>query len=567
MAIQSINSNISAFAAQGNIGRASDDASASIGRLSSGNRINRASDDVAGLAVGTALRTQVNTLRTALANAAQGTSLLQVADGGLSQIIDILQRQKAIATQASSGQLTDANRSLLNQEFVALTAEVDRLAKGTNFNGVNLLGGGLGATATQVATDALAVTAIVAAPGQNAVGGAATAAATAIQAFSNVDGTSRAGVGTAGFLQFTNSTGTALTNAAYDAVDASVYGQFSKFEFSNVTYGAVGTGAGTLTATLNGVQYSGNVVSNAAATAILRNGNTYINVALGAVTLTDASSQALAVNNITNLFSSTVISRTSTVQGVNFEGTALDGAIGSAATGTVTARLTTNGKFDIGNFQYVSNTGAANTSTLTVQVNGETFIASTVLDNIVSGGGQLQFTNAQRTQVVSINLTGLTTGITNIRTSLTDRANFLSALNTGFSRAGSGLNFAIGTSSTDAIRVQFGSATSNTIYNGNVLDVSTAANASAASTTLDSALTQVVALRATVGALQSRFNFASNAIQSSIENQDAARGVLLDTDVSAESTAYASAQVQLQAGIAVLAQANQLPQAFLKLIQ
>ena len=97
MGIQSINSNMAAFSAQGNIGRASDNASASINRLSSGNRINKASDDVAGLAVGTSLRTTVTTLRAALDNAAQGSSLLQVADGALSQVTDILQRQKAIS--------------------------------------------------------------------------------------------------------------------------------------------------------------------------------------------------------------------------------------------------------------------------------------------------------------------------------------------------------------------------------------------------------------------------------------------------------------------------------------
>ena len=73
-------------------------------------------------------------------------------------------------------------------------------------------------------------------------------------------------------------------------------------------------------------------------------------------------------------------------------------------------------------------------------------------------------------------------------------------------------------------------------------------------------------MRANVGALQSRFNFASANIESSIQNQDAARGVLLDTDVAAESTAYATNQVKLQAGISVLAQANQQLQSLLKLI-
>ncbi|MES2984041.1 MAG: flagellin [Pseudomonadota bacterium] len=566
--VSSIISNIAAFSAQGNIAAASGKAAASIARLSSGNRLNKASDDVAGLATGTSLRTQVTTLRTALANASQGTSLLQVADGALSQIVDILQRQKAIAVQAGSGSLTDANRSLLNQEFQNLVSEVDRISSSANFNGVNLLAGGLGAKTIQVATDALAGTSIVAAPGQNATGGAAVVSTTAVQAFDIDAGTSRAGTGSAGFLSFTDSLGTALANAAFDNLDGSLYGQFSKFEFSNVTYGATGVGAATLTATINGVEFSGNVVSNGAATAILQHGTSYIKLALGAVALTDAGTQSLAVNNITNLFSTTVITRTSTIQGVNFEGTVLDGAIGSATNGNASIRLFTNGQADITNFQYIAGT-AADANTLTVQVNGKTFTASGVKDNITAAQGAIQFLGAGRGEVLSINLTGFlpAAGIVNIRTSLTDREAFVSALNVGFAQAGSGLNFSIGSQKTDAIRVQFGSASTSAIYGGQTLDVSSAATAANASSVLDSAITTVVSLRATVGALQSRFNFASNAIQSSIENQDAARGALLDTDVSSESTAFSSAQVQLQAGIAVLAQANQLPQNLLKLIQ
>ena len=83
---------------------------------------------------------------------------------------------------------------------------------------------------------------------------------------------------------------------------------------------------------------------------------------------------------------------------------------------------------------------------------------------------------------------------------------------------------------------------------------------------IDAAIDAVTSVRADVGALQSRFDFAAANVESSIQNQDAARGVLLDTDVAAESTAYATSQVQLQAGIAVLAQANLLPQNLLKLI-
>lgn len=141
MALNSINTNIGAYYAQMNIGKASTSASLSIARLSSGSRIVRAADDVAALSAGTSLQTNVTTLRTALLNTSQGSSLLQVADGALGQITDILQRQKAIAVQAGSGSLSDAERSFLNQEFQNLTEEIDRLATQTNFNGVNLLDG------------------------------------------------------------------------------------------------------------------------------------------------------------------------------------------------------------------------------------------------------------------------------------------------------------------------------------------------------------------------------------------------------------------------------------------
>lgn len=145
--INSINTNISAYFAQANISAATDQTSISVARLSSGNRVIRASDDVAALSAGTSLRTNVSTLRTALLNSSQGSSLLQVADGALSQITDILQRQKAIAVQAGSGSLDSAARSFLDLEFQNLSSEIDRIVAQTNFNGVKLLNGSLSESA------------------------------------------------------------------------------------------------------------------------------------------------------------------------------------------------------------------------------------------------------------------------------------------------------------------------------------------------------------------------------------------------------------------------------------
>jgi len=143
MTTTSINSNIAAKFAASHLNAASRDLSIATARLASGNRIVCASDDVANLSIGSSLRASVATLRIAKLNTSLGSSLLQVADGALAQIVEILQRQLAIATQAGSGSLTSTERSFLNQEFQALASEINRLVAQTNFNGVKLLDGSL----------------------------------------------------------------------------------------------------------------------------------------------------------------------------------------------------------------------------------------------------------------------------------------------------------------------------------------------------------------------------------------------------------------------------------------
>ena len=129
-----------------------------------------------------------------------------------------------------------------------------------------------------------------------------------------------------------------------------------------------------------------------------------------------------------------------------------------------------------------------------------------------------------------------------------------------------GLSFQVGDTSSDSLKVAFDGVTTTKLYSGATLDVLSSGTAATAADAIDTALDSVTGVRATVGALQSRFDFAAANIESSIQNQDAARATLLDTDVASEATSYAQAQVKLQAGIAVLAQANQLPQNLLKLI-
>ena len=143
----SINTNISAYFSQNNLRSASADAQSSIARLSSGNAIIRAADDVAGLSIGTILRTDVSTLRTALTNTSQASSLIQVADGAIERLGEILQRQKALAVQGNADTLSNTERGYLDQEFQALTAEYDRIVSTTEFNGTILLSGNLSGVA------------------------------------------------------------------------------------------------------------------------------------------------------------------------------------------------------------------------------------------------------------------------------------------------------------------------------------------------------------------------------------------------------------------------------------
>lgn len=115
--------------------------SETLAKLSSGSRINRASDDAAGLAVATKIQSDVTTLDQAETNASQGISILETADGGLSNISDILQRMKSLATQSLSGSVTNSERAYIDAEYQQLISEVDSIATSTQFNGDSLLDG------------------------------------------------------------------------------------------------------------------------------------------------------------------------------------------------------------------------------------------------------------------------------------------------------------------------------------------------------------------------------------------------------------------------------------------
>lgn len=110
-------------------------------KLSSGYRINRAGDDAAGLTISEKMRSQIRGLNKASDNAQDGVSLIQVAEGALSETHSILQRMNELATQAANDTNTTADRNAIQSEINQLTSEIDRIQSTTQFNTMNLIDG------------------------------------------------------------------------------------------------------------------------------------------------------------------------------------------------------------------------------------------------------------------------------------------------------------------------------------------------------------------------------------------------------------------------------------------
>ncbi|GAA4138657.1 flagellin [Leifsonia shinshuensis] len=140
-----INTNISALNAYRNLNNTQSDLSKSLEKLSSGLRINRAADDAAGLAISEGLKSQVGGLTVAARNAQDGISVVQTAEGSLTEVHTILQRMRDLAVQAGNDSNNVDSRNAIKTEVTQLTSELTRIAGSSNFNGINLLDGSAGA--------------------------------------------------------------------------------------------------------------------------------------------------------------------------------------------------------------------------------------------------------------------------------------------------------------------------------------------------------------------------------------------------------------------------------------
>ena len=142
-----VNTNISASIAQAALARNERELTAAMEQLSTGKKINSASDNAAGLAITTRMTSQIRGLDQAIRNAHDAVSMVQTAEGALDEITAMLQRMRELAIQSGTGTTDAVDRTYLNQEYVALRAEIDRVADNTEWNGRVILNGNAGASA------------------------------------------------------------------------------------------------------------------------------------------------------------------------------------------------------------------------------------------------------------------------------------------------------------------------------------------------------------------------------------------------------------------------------------
>ncbi len=484
-------SNYAANVANRYLTKADMSASASLAKLSAGTRVLTAKDDAASLAVGSRLNAEVQAQRQAKVNAGQATSMLQIADGAMSKVNDVLVRMKTLAVQAGSGQLSDTERGMLNTEYQALLAEVDRIAAVTKFNGVTLVNG---ATTTDVA----------------------------LNSQSNTNNLLQAADGFSS-IELGNSVGTSSISVAYDSTtDVLTLTNLTTGESQGVAIGNTAIGLNE-TQTVNFDQLDVVVTLNSAfskTTDILPTGS----FAIG-------GSGTGAIDTSTVQITAAVDS-SSGLSGLSAQSMSVNHATATATT------------FTVGNF-----TGSANLSTT-----GSKSVA-------MSDGSGSSFTFSFT----------VTTAFANSGTASTLTASSLGSLvfGTASTSSQSDFTFKLGTGTTanvDDVTFSVGAVSGSALgINGG--DILTKANADTASAAVSVAIDRLNTTRAGVGAAQNRLEFAADNLSTTIENTEAARSALMDLDVAAEMTAFTAKQVLVQSGVAMLAQANQMPQNLLKLFQ
>lgn len=511
-------------------------------KLSSGYQINRAGDNAAGLAISEKMRSQIRGLSQATKNANDGISLIQTAEGGLNETHSILQRMRELAVQSANGTYQDdTDREAIQLEVDALKSEIDRIASSTEYNGMKLLDGSLGGS--KAVTEFGAKYGAVSTADTDLVGATIT---------SNIAGvkvtTAYAASGKGGENALWSADGKTLTmnlvagetytqkdidNLIANATQSKDGGQTqAPSEISIKLANGVMTAskAGATTATTAGLRATGSDDTNILT--LIGDGTNGAHGSSDKITFT-ANTYGKAVD--TNMASKITISTTV--------------AAGKENVKVATAATTTKG------------------AELTLELStGKTYTEKDI-ENILKEAGydysvkleDTKNTDGDADGKIYFNVKG------NAEVDIADGAG---VGKDSVPNNGKGLTFQIGANGVEDQRVTLNvnDMSSSAIGVANA-DVSTQDSANAAIDMVDAAVKTVSMQRAGLGALQNRLEYTVNNLTTTNENLTAAESQIRDTDMATEMINYTKNNILQQASQAMLAQANQQPQAILQLLQ
>ena len=508
---QFINTNVASLNSQRSLNMTQNALSTSLQRLSSGLRINSARDDAAGLAISDRMTAQIRGVNQAIRNANDGVSLAQTAEGALAETSNILQRIRELAVQSANATNSAGDRQALQSEVNQLKTEINRIASTTTFNGLNILDGTYQNQTYQVGAES---------------------------GVANTIGVSISGSSTAALGNFGG-----IANNATER-----------------------EGTGSTSAAVVDVATASNVTNHTVEAQVLTIGSS---VGTDTVTITDASSAetiATAINASSGLTGvSATAETTATLQGLTANGTVSFTIVTGTGSAAVSAAVTTtdlsNLATAINNFSGSTGVSATETGGVLTLTNGDgKDIGVENFAHSGDNGEEIDFVGSQES--TGVTLEGPTTGTP----AVTDSAIAVGEVSFSSSVAFS-IESSVAVGAGSILNVAADTSVGSVLSAVSTVDISTASGATAALDVLDQALAGVSSIRADLGAIQNRFQSTIANLSSVSENVSAARSRIQDADFAAETANLTRNQIIQQAGIAMLAQANALPQNVLALLQ
>jgi len=545
--------NMSAMNAKRQLGVTSNAQAKSTEKLSSGYKINRAADDAAGLSISEKMRGQIRGLTQASSNAQDGISLIQTAEGALSESHSILQRMRELSVQASNGTETDDDRTAVNDEISQLQEELTRISDTTEFNTMKLLDGSLGGGSsakgvsvdTSVSTKALDDGALdtTAAVKGNYI----TASALGADSGMAVGDTTSL---TVNYLNEKGEQESLTINLKYKDATTLVSEDGSR-EYTGITSGAATAGqkdtaflaelkqsslgaAFTVTSDTNGVFTFG---AKTAGTDTLKIASVQeSNTKSGTVTTVAPIGLAAGSTAPADAFQTIVTGSLASYQGL-------------ATQNAEDSIFEVNGK----RFMFADATGVG---ALSDEYTDVTIVTTAGANATAAEAKQMADLISQQT---GINATPNTGTATNIE------------LKPGVSSTGStakGMSLQIGANEGQTMSFNIEDMSAKALgVAGNKVDLSTQDGAKKATTLIDDAIKSVSAARGRMGAIQNRLEHTIANLDTAAENTQTAESRIRDVDMASEMVNYSKNNILTQAGQSMLAQANQSTQGVLSLLQ